>query len=202
MVAWVELVMIRHGRPERIDHSNRAADPHLTATGHQQAKLLADWLATEQIDAVYVSPMARARQTAAPLENALGTQAIIEDRIREFDHASNAYIPVEEAKRDREFWQNWVVAQQSYDLTSFADAVSSAISEIVTSHRGQRVALVCHGGVINMVAARFLGMADKIFFNPNYTSVNRFLAASSGERSVSSLNEIGHLREAPHLVLY
>jgi hypothetical protein len=33
-----------------------------------------------------------------------------------------------------------------------------------------------------------------LFFLPHYTSVNRFLAARSGERSVVSLNETGHLK--------
>jgi hypothetical protein len=34
-----------------------------------------------------------------------------------------------------------------------------------------------------------------MFFDPGYTSVQRFFAASSGERSVASLNELAHLRE-------
>ena len=33
-----------------------------------------------------------------------------------------------------------------------------------------------------------------LIFDVYYTSVNRFLAASSGERNLATLNEIGHLR--------
>ena len=45
-----------------------------------------------------------------------------------------------------------------------------------------------------MWAARVLGIGPEMFFEPYYTSVNRFVAASTGQRSVASLNEIGHLR--------
>jgi hypothetical protein len=34
-----------------------------------------------------------------------------------------------------------------------------------------------------------------MFFNPDYTSINRYQCASSGERSVITLNEAVHLRE-------
>jgi hypothetical protein len=39
-----------------------------------------------------------------------------------------------------------------------------------------------------------IGFEPKMFFNPNYTSINRFMAASSGEKSVVSLNEYHHLK--------
>jgi probable phosphoglycerate mutase len=54
---------------------------------------------------------------------------------------------------------------------------------------------VCHGGVINAWAAHLLGLPRVLFFSPHYTSLNRFVAASSGQRSVVSLNETGHLRD-------
>jgi probable phosphoglycerate mutase len=50
--------------------------------------------------------------------------------------------------------------------------------------------------VINAWAAHVLGMTRALFFQPDYTSVNRFLCASGGERSVLTLNETAHLREA------
>ena len=43
--------------------------------------------------------------------------------------------------------------------------------------------------------AHVIGLAPKLFFNPYYTSVNRFLIAGSGERSVVTLNDRAHLLE-------
>jgi probable phosphoglycerate mutase len=55
------------------------------------------------------------------------------------------------------------------------------------------VAVVCHGGVINAYLSSVLGIDPILFFEPYYTCVNRVLAARTGERSILSVNETGHL---------
>ena len=39
-----------------------------------------------------------------------------------------------------------------------------------------------------------LGMAPRLFFEPAYTSLHRYLCARSGERNLVSLNETAHLQ--------
>jgi probable phosphoglycerate mutase len=51
----------------------------------------------------------------------------------------------------------------------------------------------CHGGVINTWTTHVLGMQPRMFFEPVYTSVHRFLCASSGQRNLVTLNERHHL---------
>lgn len=80
------------------------------------------------------------------------------------------------------------------DLEAFRRAVVGALEAIVARHPGGRVAVICHGGVINAWAGHVLGIQAPLFFEPAYTSISRFLAAASGERSVGSLNETAHLR--------
>jgi probable phosphoglycerate mutase len=70
------------------------------------------------------------------------------------------------------------------------------VTRLAAAHPSQRVALVCHGGVINVAVSAVLGLGYGMFFLPGYTSVSRVLVASSGERSVASLNETAHLRVA------
>ena len=60
-------------------------------------------------------------------------------------------------------------------------------------HPGQRVAVVCHGGVINAFLADVLDLDKMLFFHPDYTSISRVLVARSGARSLQSVNETGHL---------
>jgi probable phosphoglycerate mutase len=67
------------------------------------------------------------------------------------------------------------------------------MEEIIAAHPGGKVAVFCHGGVINVWAAHVLGMEPRVFFEADYTSLNRFLAARSGQRAVVSLNERAHL---------
>ncbi len=81
------------------------------------------------------------------------------------------------------------------DFAEFHTHAVAALGEISRRHSGERVLVVCHGGVINVWAADVLGLGPRLFFEPGYTSINRFRVARSGERSVGSLNELGHLRE-------
>ena len=65
---------------------------------------------------------------------------------------------------------------------------------IVAAHPGGRVAVVCHGGVINVFLAVVLGLDRHLWFEPDYTSISRVAAARTGQRSLLSLNETAHLR--------
>jgi probable phosphoglycerate mutase len=69
------------------------------------------------------------------------------------------------------------------------------MERLIAANTGRRIAVVCHGGVINAWAALVLGIEPRLFFDPRYTSINRFMAARSGERSLVSLNETAHLRD-------
>ena len=71
--------------------------------------------------------------------------------------------------------------------------VIETFERIVADNPGRRVAVTCHGGVINVWAAHAIGFPPRFFFNPDYTSINRFMCARSGERSVITLNEAVHL---------
>ena len=190
----MELVLIRHARPIRIEDAGGPADPALTDFGHRQAKAMAELMVTEHFDALYVSPMQRARQTSAPLESGKGIEAVVVPGVAEFDADADHYIPMEEVKADKEMWRQFLDDHQANDMSGFAATVNESIEDLIAAHRGDRIAVVCHGGVINVWAAKVLGLEASMFFEPDYTSVNRFVAASSGERSIQSLNETGHLR--------
>ena len=192
----MELILIRHGLPEKIINDDGSpADPPLSSMGLQQADKMADWLTDLEIDCLYSSPMQRAMQTAAPLASQKGLEVRIRDGVAEYDQQSEHYIPVEQLKeQDYERWMRLMKGDVDIDFPAFAKNVCDTLDEIVAENRGRRVAVTCHGGVINVWAAHVIGFEAKMFFNPNYTSINRFMAASSGEKSVISLNEHVHLR--------
>jgi probable phosphoglycerate mutase len=195
----MELLIIRHGLPVRRELTEGAADPELAPAGHQQAQLLAAYLGSERIDAIYASPMARARETAAPLADLLGVDVRISPGVAEWDQNSPEYVPVEELKAANDpRWQAMLAGEWSSDESEedFRTRVLDALETIIDEHRGQKVAVVCHGGVINGYLSHILGLAEFVrgFFYPNYTSINRVAAASSGERSIVTVNETSHLR--------
>lgn len=194
----MELLLIRHARPHRVVGGAQPADPSLDATGRAQARAVATWLAGDDLAAIYASPLARARETADALAARLSLPVSIHDGLAEWDRDSATYIPVEDLKAtDHPLWaamtgQRW--DELGVDIDAFVTRVSAALDDIVRAHPSQRVAVVCHGGVINAAVATMLGLDRVLFFEPGYTSINRLLVSRGGVWSLQSLNEIAHLR--------
>ena len=203
----MELVFVRHGQPERVvRHDGQPADPPLSEIGQQQAAAVAAWLAEMGVDALYSSPMRRALQTAEAIGEVTGLQPTVREELSEFDRDSPAYVPMEVLKEtDRERWDELATGSfgDAERTSQFIAAVNHAVDEIVADHRSQRVALACHGGVVNAYLARCLGFdADSFLkFDVDYTSVTRVFASSHGHRSVLSVNERTHLRGRPDLAI-
>lgn len=192
----MELILIRHGLPTRVQNaSGEPANPPLSEIGRDQAERMALWLQRERIDRLYSSPMRRALETAAPLARELGLSVEVEPGAAEYDQHSDTYVPVEHLKElDYERWRRLMRGEMEDDFVSFSNTVITALERIVIDNPGRRVALTCHGGVINVWTAHVIGFTPRLFFNPDYTSINRFMGARSGERSVITLNEAVHLR--------
>ena len=195
----MELILIRHGLPQTIVREDgQPADAPLSDLGIEQAERMAAWLADEEIERVYASPLRRAQQTAEPLAGILGHGIELNEGVAEYDRHSPSYVPLEEVRRtNREAYREMMRANRfgGDDPKAFQSIVIAALEQIVEENRGGRVAVVCHGGVINSWASYVLKMEEVFFFNPTYTSINRFMAASSGERTVITLNEHSHLRD-------
>jgi len=199
----MELILIRHALPLRVEKEDGSpADPPLSDTGREQARRLARWLLGEPLDVLYSSPLKRALMTAEYLAEVKGLNIQVEAGVAEFDRHSPIYVPLEELRaKDYERWRELVSGgfESLFNLKEFKKIVLDSLERIIRENQGRRVAVVCHGGIINIWAAQVLGLDRYLFFAPEYTSINRFLASGKGQRSVASLNETAHLR--PDLVL-
>ena len=192
----MELILIRHGLPLRVETKDGTpADPPLSEVGHEQARRMAKWLEDERLDYLYSSPMQRAIQTAAPLAALMGLEPVLRGGVAEYDKDADHYIPLEDLKTtDYERWLRLMRGELvDESFAKFCVEVVTTLNEIIRSHRGKTVAVTCHGGVVNAWTAHVIGLEPKMFFNPNYTSISRYMAATSGERSIITLNEHTHL---------
>lgn len=196
----MELWLIRHALPVRIDGGDAPADPGLAPEGREQAERLAAWWGPHGADAIYTSPMRRARETAAPLAAALGLEVEADDGLQEFDAHLNFYVPIEELRADPVLWQEmvdeWLSPEAEAQRQTFREGVVTTVDAIAAKHPGQRVAVVCHGGVINSYLSKKLSMLGTMFFEPAYTSVSRVLSGRSHQQVVS-INEAPHLPTLP-----
>ena len=192
----MELLLIRHGLPVRLE-SDRPVDPPLAPLGHLQAEALANWLTATPPDAVITSTMARAAQTASHVADIFDLTPIVDEDFCEFDRGTNVYIPLEELDRDhphmKQLIEDWVGPGGAERRAVFQARVLTALDRTLGDLDAERVALVCHGGVINVILAHVLGIEPAMFFKPDYTSISRVGVSSSTYRLLS-INEAGHLR--------
>lgn len=191
----MDLLLVRHALPVRIEGGDGPADPELSELGRRQAAAAGAWLAHEAVDAVVTSPLVRARETAAPLAERTGHDVAIVDGLAEFDREAPWYIPIEELKAaDDPRWHAMLAGEWDLDPDEFQRSVVEAVDGIIEANPGATVVAFCHGGTINAYLSAVLGLDTLMFFVPDYTSVSRVRASRSGARSIVSLNETGHLR--------
>ena len=135
----MDLIIVRHGRPERVEGLVNAANPALTDIGQAQAEAVARFLLQEPVDHVVSSPMLRARQTGQPLADALGMDAQVIDDLAEIDQDANEYVPMEELKAEGgEAWQaildDPTAIHNGVDIEAFADTVTAAFEKVIAEN--------------------------------------------------------------------
>ena len=197
----MEIVLVRHALPVRVDATpdGEPADPELAERGHEQARRVVQALAGQDVTALYTSPSLRARQTALPVEQALGLAATVEPGLAEFDSADSSYVPVEELEAAGDPRWHALLQGDLYsrgvDPAEFRARVVAAVERIVARHPGGRAVLFTHAGAINAAAGQVLSQERTIWFPPAYASLTRIGAARDGRRGIVSLNETAHVRD-------
>ena len=195
----MELILVRHALPERVENVDGVADPGLQAIGWTQAERLADWLSREHIDHIAVSPKRRAVETATPLAERLGLTPEIIHGFAEIDRSSRTYIPVEEMRRENNaHWQAIVSGDWAsvgyHDPAEFHREVVAARDDLLARFGDHRVVIVSHGGTINAIVSAYLGFeSPRFLFDFGYTSITRAGKGYTDRVIIRSLNEMAHL---------
>ena len=112
----MEIVLVRHAQPDWEPAGRAVDDPGLTGLGHEQARRVAERLAGERFDAVYLSPLERVIETAAPIERQLGVRGRVEPWLRELGLPSLA-------GRTSEQVQEYFVAAHARELSHWWDGL-------------------------------------------------------------------------------
>lgn len=162
------LYLIRHGETagDGVKRYKGSIDVPLSPRGHAQAARLAAWMRTwtPALDAIYSSPLQRARDTARPLADAYGRDIATHPSFRERSFGEWEGMSFEEI---RAAWPDAFTAWASDPLNhapvggestrAVRDRVVPAIEGIVARHAGERIAVVAHGGVNRVVLCHALG---------------------------------------------
>src|SRR5437763_17038783 len=94
----MELLLIRHAEPVRIEDAVGPADPNLHERGIKQAERLAGYLAEEPLEGLCSSPMRRAQETAAAVAKAHNLPIVSDHQQSEVDPAATRHSPIEELR--------------------------------------------------------------------------------------------------------
>ncbi|HLZ69318.1 MAG TPA: histidine phosphatase family protein [Dehalococcoidia bacterium] len=203
-----ELLLIRHGQQSFnvAGPIGESVDPPLSERGLMQAAALGQWLSTRPIAAIYSSQLRRAFQTACAVAQGQGrgpdTIVVVED-LREVeifrdipqDQSSVDYFGrdlLAGMRRRMMVEKSWDVYPASEPSLVFRRRAINAVEAVIARHPGERVAVVCHGGVINAYIGHVIGSKYDMFFRPAHTSVS-VVAAAEDRRALHALNDLHHL---------
>ncbi len=176
-----ELYLIRHGRTDwnALQLLQGNVERELDEEGRSQAQVVAEEFANVPLAAVYSSTMIRAKQTAAIIASNLGLintpiDGLHECRYGPYEGMSRMEYEQkfikEIAARKRlpiEHFLCYRIAEGVETPQEIIDRVLPCLKEIEKRHRGEKIAIVCHGGVIRSLVVYFLQKPDLNFFIRN-----------------------------------
>jgi len=180
-----EFTFIRHGETDwnRQARFQGQIDVPLNAAGLRQAERLAARLSGHAPAALYASDLQRARQTAEALCRVWNLQVQLLPAFREQSFGMLEGIEVA-AVPDQypELWAAWVAHAADFalpgggeSLRQFHDRVLEAVRALAAAHPGERLAVVTHGGVLDMLwrSARGLPLEGRRDCAIPNTGINR-----------------------------
>jgi probable phosphoglycerate mutase len=203
-----QLLVIRHGETAwNAEHRIQGhLDIPLSTAGFSQAARLAERLAGERVDAVYSSELARAWLTALPLAERLGLEVIPEPRLRERSFGVFEGLTLDEiAAQHPAAFQAWRGRDPLWAMEGgetgqqLIDRVLEALHDIAGRHRGQTVAVVTHGGVLDVAyrAARALDWDAPREHQMLNASINRVrVTFSPPALAMVDWGDVAHLAES------
>jgi broad specificity phosphatase PhoE len=142
------------------------SDRPLTERGRQQAHALADLVSSQEIDAVYTSPLSRARETAEIVAARTGLEPVALPELREVDTGSWSGLSRADVEaRFPEGFARWRSGGSGWEngesYEEMAERVIGALRRIADDHPDGRVLVISHGGPIRAIHAAAEGLAIK-----------------------------------------
>jgi probable phosphoglycerate mutase len=161
------IFLVRHG--QSMWHADNrycgVSDVELSPRGHEQANRLAAWSAKQRIDAICVSPLKRALDTASPSARALGLTVHVEPRLAELDFGQCEGLTTGEmAKEFPEAWAAFEIDPVRHHLPGgedprhLVDRAANAFNDFAAAYPGGRAMVIAHSTLIRLMLCHWLGI--------------------------------------------
>lgn len=186
----MRLTLVRHGESEGNVQKRYGGhyDFALTDAGKAQAGAIARRLASERFDHIYVSDLARTRDTAAPIIAAHPDTPVTYDaRIREKHLGVHEGKPHDEAEIDK-----WGDPEGGERQAELRERIISFLDDIYEQHRDGHVLIVSHGGFITTMIMHLADSDDKTKHHPSNASISIVDFDIEGH-TIHVVGDTGHL---------
>jgi serine/threonine-protein phosphatase PGAM5 len=184
--AMREVILVRHGHYVADPAVDETIGPGLSPMGVAQARLVAARLGSElrRPDGLHVSPMQRARDTAASIGHAFPGQS--------FDVVADMAECTPPTRRDE------IMANETPESSAACKAQLDRLFDrffAKNAETGHTEVLVCHGNVIRYLVTRALGVdtAAWLEMSVGHASVTRIRIEADGRYKIIAVGDIGHI---------
>ncbi len=201
------IILVRHGVTPTTGQvlPGRASGLHLSASGEEQARGVAQRLDGLPLTAIYSSPMERALETAAPTAERFGLDPAICHGIVECEFGAWTGESLSELMKLPE-WKTVQEAPSEFrfpggeSFTEMQDRMVAVLREIAARHAGEVIACFSHADPIKTAIAHFTGTPldsfQRINIDPASVSVVEFTShgATTMLATNSTSGPLGQLR--------
>ncbi|HEY8681773.1 MAG TPA: histidine phosphatase family protein [Rhodanobacter sp.] len=180
------IVLVRHGNYLPDPTADPRLGPHLSPLGVAQAHLagarLAGW--PTRFDALYVSPLQRARDTAAVIaEDLPGRRFTVVDALAECTPPTRRIEAMQGEKPE--------------DLAACKARLDKVFADYFRPAQGSERSelFVCHGNVIRYLVTRALGVDTRAWLEMSvgHASITKIRVEADGRFKVIAVGDVGHL---------
>ena len=200
------IYLVRHGHSTANANgilAGRDESVHLSETGTEQARMLANRLSTEKFDRIYTSPLPRCQETISTYLQATHASAIVEPNFLEMDYGSWSGKKLSKlSKKDL-----WPVIQNAPSRVrfphgeSFLEMSHRANQTLISIAEGlEKVCVVSHGDVIKAIVAAQLSLSvdhlQKFAIDPASITI---ISIGKGRSTLLKLNDTSHLNQSHSL---
>ena len=165
------LLLVRHGNTSTTGKllPGRAPGLHLAESGVRQAERAGERIAElKRVDAIYTSPLERARETAAPIAKATGLKPKVERGLLECDFGDWTGAELPKLMKLPE-WQTVQRAPSTFrfpngeSFTEMQVRIVSTLDRLRARHHGGTIVCVSHADPIKAAMAHALGTHLDLF---------------------------------------
>jgi probable phosphoglycerate mutase len=162
---------------------------------------VAERLGGERFAGLFVTPLQRTAQTAAPLAALTGLEPVVVPELREvgLGEWEGGELRIRAAHRDPKFFEvidaeRWDVIPGAEPADEFAERVGRGLEKVIAAVGPGAVGVaVVHGGVIGELARQATASRPFAFVHADNCSISRLVVFADGRQLLRNFNDTAHL---------